>query len=118
MRCVAFRRLERGSLQGFADLAMDRGLVVLSCTLHQTNGKCWANPPSRPQLDGERKLVIYAGKIAYAPVIDFVDTKRRFRWSAEAVKAIDAFANSKAPADAGAMSNDEGKPERKATPDG
>jgi hypothetical protein len=39
MKCVAFKRLERGSLIGFADLEMCGGLRLLGCTMHRANGK-------------------------------------------------------------------------------
>ncbi len=103
MKCVGFKRLERGSLQGFADVQLDSGLVLLGCTLHRSNGKAWVNPPGRPQLDAEKKPIVENGKIAYAPVIEFVDTKTRFKWSAQAVAAIEEY-QSKAPAEASAMS--------------
>jgi hypothetical protein len=110
MRCVAFKPLERGSLQGFADLMSDGGLILLGCTYHRLNGKAWCSPPSRPQLDRERQLVLGGdGKIVYAPVIEFADARTRRRWSDEAVEAIQAFRRpeSKAPAiEAGAMSVD------------
>lgn len=102
MKCVAFKNLERGSLQGFADPAMDSGLVLLGCTMHASNGKRWVNPPSRPQLNSKRQLVIEGGKIAYAAVIEFVETKTRFKWSAQAIAAIDLY-QSTTPAEAGAM---------------
>jgi hypothetical protein len=60
VKCLSFKHLVRGSLQGFADIAMDSGLVLLGCTLHESNGKRWVNPPSRPQLDAERKPMLGA----------------------------------------------------------
>ena len=92
MRCVNFKSLERGSLLGFADIAMDSGIVLLGCTMHASNGKRWVNPPSRPQLDADRKPMVGPdGKIIYAPIIDFAEKKLRYRWSDEAVAAIEAF---------------------------
>jgi hypothetical protein len=102
MTCVGFKRLERGSLQGFADLRMDSGLVLLGCTFHQSNGKRWVNPPGRPQLDAQKQPIMEGGKIAYAPVIEFVDASTRYKWSVQAVAAIDVY-QSKAPTEAGAM---------------
>lgn len=107
MRCVGWKKLERGSLMGFADLMMDSGLVLLGCTLHAMNGKRWCSPPGRPQLSPERALMYDdAGKLLYAPVIEFVDKKIRYRWSDEAVKAIEAYLDGKEPATgAGSMSD-------------
>jgi hypothetical protein len=116
MRALSFKRFERGTLRGFADLLVDGSLVLLGCTLHERNESRWVNPPGRPQLDSRRQLVTADdGKIKYSPVIDFVDGKARTRWSDAAVEAIDAFLaylDSKAPAtEAGAM-NGESVPER------
>lgn len=107
MRCVAFKHLARGSLLGFADIEMDSGMVLLGCTFHAANGKRWCNPPGRPQLDRDRQLIYDdGGKIAYAPVVEFVEARTRFRWSDAAVAAIDEYLKSKEPAmQAGSMNN-------------
>jgi len=92
MKVVSFKPLERGSLLGFADLAMDSGLVLLGCSYHAANGKRWCSPPSRPQLDAERKPMIGDdGKIIYAPMVDFAEKRLRYRWSDAAVAAIDEY---------------------------
>jgi hypothetical protein len=106
MKVVAFKSLARGSLLGFVDLQMDSGLILLGCTYHESHGKRWVNPPGRPQLDADKKPIVENGKLAYAPVVDFAEKSIRFKWSAQAVKAIDEHlaAQSKAPAEAGAMS--------------
>jgi hypothetical protein len=105
MRCVNFKRFERGSLLGFADLAMDSGMVLLGCTYHASNGKRWVNPPGRPQIDADRKLMFDgAGKILYAPTIEFEPKALRFKWSDQAAAAIEAFQQSTTPAmDTGVM---------------
>ena len=111
MKCVNWKPLARGSLVGFADLQMDSGLVLLGCTLHAANGRRWVNPPSRPMLDADRKPIVEGGKVQYSAVVDFTDKKIRYRWSDEAVKAIEAaFPECKAPAEAGAMSGTDDAP--------
>jgi hypothetical protein len=91
---------------------MDSGVVLLGCTFHQANGKRWVNPPGRPQLDSERKQIIGGdGKVAYAPVIEFVDPKTRFRWSAQAVAALEEYLESKEPATQAGSMNNESTPE-------
>lgn len=106
MTCVGFKSLERGSLQGFADLAMDSGLVLLGCTLHDNYGRRWVNPPGRPQIDSNHKLMLDDGKILYAAIVEFSDKHIRRIWSNQAVAAIEAYRNSKAPASAGAMNTE------------
>lgn len=107
MKCAAFKPLVRGSLQGFADLQMDSGLILLGCSMHSSNGKRWVNPPGRPQLDADKKVMLEAGKVLYAPIVDFADKKIRYRWSDAALAAIDEHLDGKAPATAGAMNGRE-----------
>ena len=102
MRCINFKELARGSLIGFADIELDSGLILRGCTYHQVNGKRWCNPPGRPQLNAERQLVLDGGKVAYAPVVEFVDSKIRFKWSVQAVAAIQEF-QGKTPAEASVL---------------
>ncbi len=108
MKCIAYKQLVRGSLLGFADLQLDNGLILLSCSHHTSNGKQWVNPPSRPQLDAARQVMTDAAGITrYAPVVAFADKAIRYRWSDAAVAAVTEHlsADSKAPAVAGAMSS-------------
>jgi len=114
MKCVAYKRLVRGSLLGFAELQLDNGLVLLSCSHHAANERQWINPPGRPQLDAAHQLMTdAAGKILYAPVVGFADRQTRNRWSSAAVTAIAEYlsADSIAPAVAGAMNGGEMTPE-------
>ena len=107
MKCIAYKDLVRGSLLGFAELQLDNGLVLLSCSHHAANERQWVNPPGRPQLDSAHQLMIdAAGKILYAPVVGFADRQTRNQWSSAAVTAIAEYlsAHGTAPAVAGAMS--------------
>ncbi len=81
---------------GFADLQLDNGMILLGCTLLQSNGRRWVNPPSRPQLDSDKKLTFEAGRLVYAPIIEFADKSLRSAWSDAAVAAI-ASADSTTP---------------------
>ena len=90
--CLTFKPLARGSMLGFADLQMPSGLILKGCSLLESNGRRWVNPPGRPQLDADRKAMLDdAGKIIYAVSIDFSTKAIRSRWSAEAVAAIDGY---------------------------
>lgn len=102
MKCLRWKALERGAMLGFADLQLDNGMVLLGCTLLQSNGRRWCNPPSRPQLDSDKKLTFEGGKLLYSPIIEFTDKALRSAWSDAAVAAIAAVANSTTPTSAGA----------------
>jgi hypothetical protein len=108
MKCLAWKPLTRGSMLGFADLELGNGLILKGCTLLESNGRRWCNPPGRPTLDGERKVTIGAdGRIVYASVVDFTTKAIRSKWSEAAVAAIEDDP-SKAPAQgAGAMSGED-----------
>jgi hypothetical protein len=103
MKCIAFKPLERGAMLGFADLQMDSGLVIMDCILFESGARRWCNPPGRPALTTDKKPMLDdAGKLIYSVVIDFATKEVRSKWSAAAVAAIAAFADSTTPAEAGA----------------
>jgi hypothetical protein len=52
-------------------------------------------------LDADKKLVLEGGKIAYGPIVEFTDKRVRYKWSSQAVAAIDEFLDGKAPARGG-----------------
>lgn len=102
MRCVDFKSVERATLRGFAVIEMPSGLVLLDVSLHARDGKRWCSPPSKPMIDRDRRLMVDDdGKPRYAPLIEFIDAKTRFRWSSACVAAIDAYLDGKAPARGG-----------------
>lgn len=88
MRLLSWRECRRGTLLGFDDLLMDSGLVVRDVSFHAQNGSQWASAPGRPMFDADKNLVRDdAGKVAYSPMLDFVDKTTRRRWSDAAVAA-------------------------------
>jgi hypothetical protein len=70
--CTRFRRYEKNTLRGFADIELTRvGLVIKECCWHESHGKEWIAFPARSYVgpDGETKwqpLVEFAGKNATA----------------------------------------------------
>jgi hypothetical protein len=92
IKCIKFVALEKGALRGFADLALDSGMVLHDCQLMESNGRRWVNLPSKPQLDADKRAKVGAdGKVAYAPVISIPDRERRELFSNTASNAIDSF---------------------------
>jgi hypothetical protein len=92
IRCVKFTPLERGSLRGFCDLALNSGIVIHDALLMESNGRRWVNLPGKPCLDRDKKLVLGEdGKIVYSPVLSIDDRGRRDAFNMQAVVAIDAF---------------------------
>ena len=92
MKCVKFTALEKGSLRGFADLALDSGMVIHDAMLLESHGKRWVNLPSKQQLDKDKNpRKDDAGKVLYVPVVSIPDRDRRDLFSNSALAAIDAF---------------------------
>ncbi len=92
IRCTKFTPIAKGALRGFADLALDSGMVIHDALLMESNGKRWVNLPGRPQLTKDQSVKRDdAGKIAYSPVLSIPDRSRRDAFSAQALAAIDAF---------------------------
>lgn len=86
-----WKPLHKGSLRGFADIEMPSGLVIREVSVLETNGKCWASPPSKPMLDRDGHVMIDdAGKRRYVPIIDFRDRETRAHWSAAVIAALRA----------------------------
>lgn len=90
MRCIAWRRLVRNTLRGFAVLEMRSGLTLSDVAIHQKDGRCWASPPGRPKLDADGTALRHpeTGKIDYAAIISFASKQLRWRWSDEAIAAV------------------------------
>jgi hypothetical protein len=57
---------------------MDSGLILRGCTFARVErARKWVNPPGRPQLDAERKVMLDdAGKVIYA--VDHREQGRAF----------------------------------------
>ena len=91
--CIAWKPLERNTLQGFADLWLRNArLNIHGCAVHEKNGKRWVQLPARPQLDKDRHLVRDSdGKVQYGKVIDFDSREVADRFNAAALKAIEDF---------------------------
>jgi hypothetical protein len=94
IRCIKFAPLEKGSLRGFCDLALDSGLTIHDAMLMESAGRRWVNLPGKPCLDRDKSLMRGAdGKIVYAPVLSIEDRRRRDLFNEMAIAAIDQFRN-------------------------
>jgi len=52
IRCIRFRRYEKNTLKGFADLEFVRtGIIIRDCCLHEKGGKEWIAFPARSYTD-------------------------------------------------------------------
>src|SRR5262245_31129916 len=84
IECIAFRRVAKGTLLGFAALKLPSGMILVDCAMHSKNNSRWVSTPSRPWVDAN-------GARKYAAVVDFIDRETRDRFSRGALEAIDRF---------------------------
>lgn len=94
MSITAFNwiRREQNTLRGFIDFELrPSGLILHSCTLHQSGDRRWIGFPARPQIgtDGRPLTTPKTGKIAYSTIIEIKDHEARAVFEREALAAVD-----------------------------
>jgi hypothetical protein len=63
--------VRKGALRGFCRIRLGN-LLIQDVTVFSSNGKCWANLPSKPQLDADGRPKRGAdGKLAYVPILQW-----------------------------------------------
>jgi hypothetical protein len=94
--CKKVSPLERNTLRGFAEINItDLGMTIRDVAIHCKNGSTWASPPSKPQIKDGAVVKDEAGKIAYAPIIEFCSREARDKFSAAVIEAVRATADGK-----------------------
>jgi hypothetical protein len=89
MRLVGWRPLVKQSLRGFAVVAMPNGLVIYEVVIGESDGRHWAHLPSRPMLDHDGNPIRDgAGKLRYAPVLEWSSSKLRHKFSRRVVELV------------------------------
>jgi hypothetical protein len=84
-----FKPMERNMFRGFCTAKLPSGMVIADDTIHVSNGKVWASPPSKPMISREgAALKDASGKVRYQPIIEFRDKETRDRWSAAVIEAL------------------------------
>ena len=85
---LAWKPITKGALRGFAKIRLGQAMIIHDVALLTNNGRRWANPPSKPQMDKDgNALRDGAGKIKYVPIIEWTDKATADRFS-EAVIAV------------------------------
>ena len=84
IECIKFRPHNKGCLEGFADLFVDKwGIEIYGCTLYCKNGQRWLNLPAKETDDnGEKK---------FFPTLRFRDKKHWEVFIEKAKEAIDKY---------------------------
>lgn len=90
IECINFRSLNRGTLQGFADIFVPKwGVEIHGFTLHMKDGKRWINFPSK-EYKNEK------GETKYSSTIRFKKKDHYEVFCNEVKKAIDTWCNKNA----------------------
>jgi len=87
IRCVRFRRYEKNTLKGFADLELVRtGIIIHDCPLHEKNGKEWIGFPARSYTDKD-------GNTQWSPLLEFAPgaNAEREAFRKQALEAIHQY---------------------------
>lgn len=90
---LGFQAVERNTLQGFAKVRLrDIGLIVEDVAIHTRDGRRWAQLPSKPCLDRDRRLMLEpTGKPRYVRVIHFEGRDQADAFSAAVLAGVDAI---------------------------
>jgi hypothetical protein len=89
MALVAWRRLAKGTLRGFASVELPIGLRLIDCPVYVGKSGAFAALPSKPRIDKEgRKRTDPNGKPAYAPVLEWRSRALRERFSEVVIAAF------------------------------
>jgi hypothetical protein len=89
MRLVDFKRVVKGSLRGFATIALPIGLTIYDIPVLVSHNKAWASLPSKAQIDKEgRQKRDPNGKPAYALVLQWRDRSLSERFSNAVIELV------------------------------
>ena len=94
--CTKFMPLSRGSLRGSASITFPAWrLTIHDISLHASNGKRWASPPSKPLIKDGIAVRGDDGKILDAAIFDLDGRDVRDRFSEGVWAAVERFAPDK-----------------------
>jgi hypothetical protein len=96
MRLLAWKKIVRGTLRGFADVEIDVGhgrlLTIFECPVHVgNNGHRRVNLPGKPEFDKETDKIrrnAVTGKIIYTPFAHWPDRETSDQFSRAVVKYL------------------------------
>ena len=90
----SFKPLRSNTLHGFCDIAIaEMHLRIFDLSVHRKNGKCWVGLPAKPLIT--RDGVVRRddrGKVAYVPILEFVDSATRSAFSDRVIASLLEFA--------------------------
>jgi hypothetical protein len=76
------RKLNKGALIGFFDVALPSGMKLNGCTLLEKEGKRWIGLPSREWIKPD-------GSKSYVPIVEIPDREARDKFNAMVLPAAE-----------------------------
>ena len=85
--CTKYTSIPFATFLGYADFYLpEKGIEILSCTLHKKDKRRWLNLPSKSYMDGKEEK--------FRPIIRFKDPKEFREFCLLGKKEIDNFKES------------------------
>jgi hypothetical protein len=92
VRCLAWRPLCRNTLRGFAVVeVVEMGMKIREVAAHESHGRAWAQPPSRPWVKDGALVIGDDGKIKYQPLFGLGSHAVRAAFSDAVIRAVLEF---------------------------
>lgn len=87
--CLAWKALRRNTLLGFAKVQLG-ALIINDVSINTSNGRTWANMPSKPMVDRDGNAMRGAdGKMRYVPLLEWATKEAGDRFSEAVIAAVE-----------------------------
>jgi hypothetical protein len=88
MLLLAFKRVVKGALRGFATIELPSGLRITDCPVLVSSGKAWATLPSKPVLGADGRQSVIDGKRQYVAILEWKSRDLSTRFSQAVVDLV------------------------------
>ena len=87
--CLEWRAMRRSTLLGFAKVQLG-ALIINDVAVNTSNGKTWANLPSKPQINREGEVIRDSdGKTKYARILEWSTRQSSDNFSEAVIAAVE-----------------------------
>lgn len=88
---LGWKAMRKNTLRGFAKVRVGRALILHDVGVHCSEGKRWASPASKPQVDKDGNAMRDdKGKIKYVPIVEWLDRDARDAFFEGVIAAVEA----------------------------
>lgn len=89
VQILDWRELRKGALQGFVKIQLG-ALEITDVQIMSSDGRRWANLPSKPQIDRDGNVRKENGKTLYTPILKWATKDAGNRFSESVLAALEA----------------------------